>query len=307
MAETAKVLDPQVKERLDKINWKGLEDTFGITREQIEKRPQVAKDLAYGAMTDLIPFSKNGISGEISLRAQPTPNASGKLWDVKGYTKLEPKTADDKLFFYGEEVYSKTAKKNLFEMTSWEGSDGKRKQGRANASTGIPVSIAFPKRDENGQIVKNEKGEIEREPKKSYIMSIHQPTNQLVGIEVEKLKAKLQNSPNGVSMYGVKLTDAQVEAVAMGKAVTLQGCKNSKGEKFDSFPGLGTPVQFDVAKMTLVAVHPTALKQAMQMGAGATTEKVEQPKERTSKKTTSKKTTETKQQEVTPKTNRLKH
>lgn len=288
MADTAKVLDPQVMERLDKINWKGLEDTFGITREQIEKRPQVAKDLAYGAMTDLIPFSKNGISGEISLRAQPTPNASGKLWDVKGYTKLEPKTADDKLFFYGEEVYSKTAKKNLFEMTSWEGSDGKRKQGRANASTGIPVSIAFPKRDENGQVVRNEKGEIEREPKKSFIMSIHQPTNQLVGIEVDKLKDKLQKAPNGVSMYGVKLDEKQVEAVAMGKAVILQGCRNSKGEAFDSFKGIGTPVQFDVAKMTLVPVHPTALKQAMQMGAGATVEKTAEQKEKVPKKTTKK-------------------
>lgn len=300
MADTVKTLDPQVKERLERIDWKSVESSYGITREQIEKKPNIASQLAYGGMTDLIGFNSGDISGEISLRAFPTPKESGELWKVKGYTKQAEKSAEDKLFFYGEEIYSKQAKKNLFEKTSWVGSDGERKFGRANASTGIPVSFAFKKRDDQGNVILGPDGKPEREPKKSFILSVHAPTNQVVGIAVDKLKERLQNSPNGVSMYGVKLTEEQVGQIANGGAVILKGCKNKNGEAFDSFPGIGTPVQFDVAQMTLVPVHPTALKQVMKMGAGVEgaaqepvkkvekakvekTEKVEKPEKKSGK------------------------
>lgn len=292
MAETKRTLDPSVKERLDLIDWDGLKNSFGVTREAIEKNPKVASQLVYGAMTDLVQFNTGDISGEVSLRAFPTPAESKDLWKVKGYTKQEEKSEDQKLFFYGEEIYSKAAKKALFEKTSWMGTDkdGKqvRKYGNANASTGIPVAFAFKKRDENGNVIMGPDGKPEREPKRSFILSIHQPTNQIVGIAVDKLKERLQNSKNGVSMYGVKLTDEQINQVANGGAVILKDCKNKKGESFNA------AVQFDVSQMTLVPVHPTALKQAERMGAdlgigknspSETTQKVEnKPAKKSEKK-----------------------
>ncbi len=288
MADTAKTLDPQVLERLGKIDWKSVESSYGITREQIEKKPNIASQLVYGAMTDLVPFNNGVISGEISLRAFPTPADSNKLWGVKGYTKQAEKKEEDKLFYYGEEIYSKAAKKNLFEMTSWVGTDGQRKYGRANASTGIPVSFAFKKRDENGNVVMGADGKPEREEKKSYILSIHGATNQVVGISVDKLKARLSNG--NVQKYGVKLTEEQVNQICNGGAVILKGTKNKNGEAFESFPGIGTPVQFDVAQMQLVAVHPTALKQVQKMGAGVS-ETTEAPKQDAKKAEGAKKTT----------------
>lgn len=272
MAETTKTLDPQVKERLDKIDWDGVKTSFGISRETIEKNPRVAAQLVYGAVTDLIPFRLGGISGEISLRALPTPAESGDLWKVKGYTKQEPLKLEDyvasngqkpakQLFYYGERVYSEKALKSLLEQTSWVGSDGKKKFGYANASSGMAVSFAFKKRDKDGNVVMGADGQPEREEKKSYILSIHRETNQVIGIAVDKLKERLTNSKNGISMYGVKLTDEQVNQVANGRAVILNGCKNKEGQAFN------VAVQFDVSQMNLVPVHPIALKEAQKMGA----------------------------------------
>lgn len=249
MAKEEQILDPKVAERLDKMDWKALEASVGITREAIVKNPVIASQLAYQQMTDLVFGSTQDIAGQFSLRAVPGKQ-EGDLWRIKAYTIENPKTIKDELYLYGGRIYSEEAKKALFEMTTWKGNDGQTIHGRANANAGRPVAIEQT----------NDAGQKE---KKYYLVSIHQPTNRVVGIPVDAVRSMLQDkdgNSRGVSVYGAKLTNEQVEAICKGGAVKVDGCKTKAGEEFSAF------VQFDAAKRQLVPVHPTWLKKAERAG-----------------------------------------
>lgn len=242
------VLDPKVIERLDKIDWEGLKKSTGITREQIEKNPAVASQLAYQQYTDLIFGSTNEISGQFSLRAVPGKGEDDS-WKVKAYTIENEKKPGDKLFLYGSPITSKAALDALFERTSWENNQGKKVFGRANANAGRPIAI---EREVDGQ-----------KKKDYYLVSIHEPTNRVVGIPVDAVKRMLQNpdgTSRGTSVYGAKLSDQQVDAICRGEHVVVSGCRNKDGKEFT------TAVQFDVAKRQIVPSHPTFLKQAQRAG-----------------------------------------
>lgn len=248
MAETDKTLDQKVIERLDKIDWDSLKKTTGITREQVEKFPAVASQLAYQQYTDLLFGSTADISGQFSLRAIPgkTPE---EPWRVKAYTIEAEKSEKDDLFLYGSPIYSEAAKKALFEKTSWQNQNGEKVYGRANANAGRPVAIE--REQENGE-----------KKKEYYLISLHEPTNRIVGMPVEAIKRMLQNpdgTSRGQSVYGTKLTDDQVEKIVNGNAVKLDG-KTKEGKEFTAF------VQFDVARRQIVPCHPTWLKQAERAG-----------------------------------------
>lgn len=248
MAEV-KELDPKVIERLNKIDWDGLEKSVGITRKMVEAKPAIAAQLAYQQHTDLIFGSNKNIAGMFSLRAVPGKGENDP-WTVKAYTMENEKKPGDRLFLYGNEITSQSAKDALLERTSWENSQGKKVFGYANANAGRPIAIM--REGENGE-----------KTKEHYLVSLHQPTNRIVGIPVSAVKGMLLNedgTSRGTTVYGVKLSDDQVNKLCEGKAVVINGCKTAEGKEFN------TAVQFDVARRQIVASHPTWLKEAQRAG-----------------------------------------
>ena len=242
MEQNTKISE-DVSKRLDCIDWEAVSAKCGISREAVEKNPAIASQLAYGQYTDLIPGVSGDLSGSFSLRAYPQQD--GEPWKVKMYTMERPKTMDDNLYLYGAKITSEKVKKGLLEKTDWLGTDGSRKYGYANANGGSPISIEIDGR------------------KEQYLVSIHQPTNRVVGIRVDQVRAFLlteSGESRGKGIYGVSFSQEQAEALAEGKAVRMDGCKTKDGNTFSCY------VQFDAAQRQVVPCHPTWIKEALKAG-----------------------------------------
>ena len=221
--QNEQALDPRVAERLDKIDWDGLLRITGIRREQIEGNPTVARQLAYQQYTDLVYGNTADISGQFSLRAVPGREPD-EAWRVKAYTIEREKTVNDDIFLYGSPITSKKAKEALFERTSWENSEGKRVVGRANANAGRPIAI---ERDVDGERRKD-----------YYLVSLHEPTNRVIGIPVDAVRRMFfdeNERAREVSIYGARLSAEQLDEICKGNHVLVDGCRNSKGEEFSTF------------------------------------------------------------------------
>lgn len=239
-----KDLTKEVKDRLELIDWDGLKAQCGITREQIEINPFIASQLVYGQYTDLIPGEIKNLSGCFSLRA--IPQDDGKPWIVKIYTMEQPKTKDDHLFLKGQEITSEKVKTGLIEKTDWYGRDGIRHYGYANANGCSPISIMV-----NGR-------------KEQYLVSIHQPTNRVVGIKVDHVRNFFFDGNGDIrhrKFYGVELLPEQCEAFCEGKACRVDGCISGKFDK-----PFACYAQFDAAQRQLVECHPTWMTEAMKCG-----------------------------------------
>lgn len=235
-------ISKEVQDRLNKINWESLKP-FGITQESVMQNPTVAGQLAYGQYTDLFPASNEEFVGMVSLHAYMPKDSD--MMTVKVYTMDKPKSEKDDLFIYGRPLTSESAKKALFERTSWAGNDGQTRWGPANANAGKPITLEV-------------KG-----VKQDYLVSIHQPTNRLVAMPVEQVKLLFMNKEGesrGNGMYGVTFSQEQIDALCDGKAIRLDGCKTKTGETFNCY------VQFDVAMRQAVPCHPGWLKEAQRTG-----------------------------------------
>lgn len=236
-------ISKDIQERLNHIDWEGLKNKYGISRDAIMQNSAIATQLAYGQYTDLVPGSTDEITGMFSLRAYP--QGDGESWKVKVYTMEKPKSEEDALYLFGHAITSEQVKKGLFERTSWEGSDGSVKKGLANANGGRPITI-----------------EVDGK-KQEFLVSIHQPTNRVVGIPVEQVKLFFydkEGHSRGKGMYGVSFSEEQMKALCEGKAVRLDGCKTKNGESFNCY------VQFDAAQRSVVSCHPAWIKQAQSTG-----------------------------------------
>ena len=236
-------ISKEVQERLNRINWESLKDKYGISKDSIMQNPAVASQLAFGQYTDLVPGSTDELSGMFSLRAYP--QADGEEWKVKVYTMEKPKTEADTLYIYGHPITAEPVRKALLERTSWEGNDGAIKRGYANANGGRPIAIEVEGR------------------KQQFLVSIHQPTNRIVGMAVEQVKlwfTDRDGGSRGRSMYGATFSEDQVKALCEGKAVRLDGCQTKNGETFSCY------VQFDAAQRQVVPCHPGWLKEAQKTG-----------------------------------------
>ena len=229
---------------LDNIDWSSVSE-FEKLRETVEKDPLIAEQLAYGEMTDLVRASSRTITGQFSLRAYPT--GEGQPWAIKMYNiekRLDPK---EDIFYKGSKITSPEIVRALFERTSWVGADGKTKNGYANANAGRPVGYRDP---ETGKV-------------KYDIVSLHQPTNRLVGIPVEAVRNMFVDRETGEyrkrQIYGAEITPQQADALAEGKAVKIEG-QTREGETFTTF------VQFDATRRRVVPCHPAWLKEAEKAG-----------------------------------------
>ena len=121
-------LSKDVQEKLDMINWDSLKEKYGISRDSFYTNPQLAAQLAYGQMTDLVYASKEDFTGTLSLRA--SLDTSGE----------KPKTEKDQLYLYRQPITSEKVREALLERTKWIGPDGKEYKGLANANGGRPIS-----------------------------------------------------------------------------------------------------------------------------------------------------------------------
>lgn len=235
-------LPNDVQNRLNKINWENLKEKYGISKESIMQNPAIASQLAYGQMTDLVYGGTKELSGLFSLRAYP--QGENKEWTVRLFTMEKPKTANDTLYLYNQPITSAKVKEALLERTSWEDASQKTRYGLANANGGRPIAIEVDGR------------------KQEFLVSIHQPTNRVVGMPVEQVKAMLMDADGhsrGKSMYGVTFTDEQAKALSEGKAIAISGMKRD-GERFTCC------VQFDAAQRQVVTCHPTWFKEAQKAG-----------------------------------------
>ena len=204
--------------------------------------PTVAAQLAYGQMTDLVYGSTKELTGFFSLRA--FPQGEGKEWAVKLITMEKAKTPNDTLYLYNQPITSPKVKEALLERTSWEDNKKKTHHGLANANGGRPIAIELDGR------------------KQEFLVSIHLPTNRVVGMPVEQVKAMLLDEhghSRGRGIYGVTFTDEQAKALAEGKAIAISGMKRD-GERFTCC------VQFDAAQRQVVTCHPTWFKEAQKAG-----------------------------------------
>lgn len=285
-----------VQKNLDKIDWETLNKEVGITRKAVEADFRIARQLAEGKMTDLVQGNKPTISGPFSLRAF-YDKATGTT-KVFAYT-IEPKKSVDKAFSFvrdkeghivededgqpkkkpnyqisnlsaGHYITSESAIKNLLEVTTWEGSDGKKMTGLANANAGKSIKVEWterkevlnedgtPKLDENGK----KTYELERKYD-YYLVSFHQPTQRFIGMPTRAVKAILLNEDGTAkqkSMYNKEFTAEQLTKLANGEHVFMKGCKDSKGNTFSCF------VQFSVTDRQIVPVHPSMAKKLAQSG-----------------------------------------
>lgn len=235
-------LPNDVQNRLNKINWENLKEKYGISKESIMQNPAIASQLAYGQMTDLVYGGTKELSGLFSLRAYP--QGENQEWTVRLFTMEKPKTANDTLYLYNQPITSAKVKEALLERTSWEDASQKTRYGLANANGGRPIAIEVDGR------------------KHEFLVSIHQPTNRVVGMPVEQVKAMLMDADGhsrGKSMYGVTFTDEQAKALSEGKAIAISGMKRD-GERFTCC------VQFDAAQRQVVTCHPTWFKEAQKAG-----------------------------------------
>lgn len=235
-------LPNDVQNRLNKINWENLKEKYGISKESIMQNPSIASQLAYGQMTDLVYGGTKELSGLFSLRAYP--QGENQEWTVRLFTMEKPKTANDTLYLYNQPITSAKVKEALLERTSWEDASQKTRYGLANANGGRPIAIEVDGR------------------KQEFLVSIHQPTNRVVGMPVEQVKAMLMDADGhsrGKSMYGVTFTDEQAKALSEGKAIAISGMKRD-GERFTCC------VQFDAAQRQVVTCHPTWFKEAQKAG-----------------------------------------
>ena len=235
-------LSTDVQSRLNNINWDNLKEKYGISKDTIMKNPAVASQLAYGQMTDLVYGSTKELTGLFSLRAYP--QGENQEWAVKLFTMEKAKTPNDHLYLYNQPITSQKVKEALTERTSWEDNNGNPRKGLANANGGRPIAIEVDGR------------------KQEFLVSIHQPTNRIVGMPVEQVKAMLlddKGHSRGKGIYGVTFTDEQAKALAEGKAVAISGMKRD-GERFTCC------VQFDAAQRQVVTCHPTWFKEAQKAG-----------------------------------------
>ena len=138
-----------------------------------------------------------------------------------------------------------------------------------------------------------ETGEVKHD-----IVSLHQPTNRLVGIPVEAVRNMFIDRDTGEyrrrQIYGAEITPQQADALAEGKAVKIDG-KTKEGQSFTAF------VQFDATKRRVVPCHPAWLKEAQKAGVdlGLGTKKEAPAKSATKEK--AQKAAETVQKTRTPK------
>lgn len=235
-------ISEELQKKLDNINWESLNEKYGINKDYVYSNPSIASQLAYGQPTDLIPARNNEFSGMVSLRAYPVQDSPE--WKVKVITMEQEKTKHDTLTLYNQPLPDRV-RDALVAKTDWIGNDGKKKYGMANANAGEPVKLTIDGREQQ------------------FLVSIHQPTNTVMGMSVDQVNAHLfdkDGNVRGRGMYGVQFTPEQAKGLAEGHAVRLDGCRNKEGQTFSCY------VQFDAAQRQVVACHPAWLKEAQKTG-----------------------------------------
>lgn len=254
MAKENLTREEWIKQRLDNMDWKRLEEATGITRESIEKNQFILNQLVDGKVTHPVYGFTPDVTGDFCLRAVPGANEGDKMV-VKAYTKTDLPKKDVEtgkypdIPFMGGFITSDAAKEALFERTSWVNKNGQSVNGYANANAGRPIAIMMKNR---------ETGEKE---KVNFIVSLHPQSNRLFGIPQDALKNILKAGDSRAQIYGVQLPDDQLESLANGKAVYRTDWKGPNETTF------AAAVQFNACERQLVICHPTALKKAIEMGA----------------------------------------
>ena len=251
-------LSKDVQEKLDLINWDSLKEKYGISRDSIYNDPRIASQLAYGMMTDLVYANKEDFTGPLSLRANLDTSGEKPEMKVKVYTIEKPKTSADQLYLYRQPITSEKVREALLEKTKWTGPDGKEYKGLANANGGRPITLNIDGR------------------KQQFLVSIHQPTNRVVGMSLDSVRSYFYDKDNnlrGRGTYGVPFTPEQINGLIEGKAVVHTG-QRKDGEAFTCC------LQFDAARREPAVSHPSWFKEAQRAGMDMTPKQRQEQQEK---------------------------
>ena len=238
-------LSKDIQEKLDMVDWDRLKDKYGISRDAFYSSPQLASQLVYGQMTDLVFASKEDFSGLLSLRANLDTSGEKPEMKVKVFTMEKKKYPGDPLYLYRQPITSDKVREALVDRGEWIGQDGKKVKGQLNANGGRPITLNI-----DGK-------------KQQFLVSIHQPTNRVVGMSVDSVRAYFfdkDNNLRGKGMYGVPFTAEQANGMIEGNAVVHSGVRKD-GQTFTCC------VQFDAAKREPTVSHPRWFKEAQSAGA----------------------------------------
>lgn len=238
MAKEKVELEPKVIERLDAIDWPALKP-YGITRELIEGNPYIARQLTYGGATGLIRVNSPIFNGEVSLRFSPTKENPGRV-RIQGIVRT-PK--QNELFFYGKPITSEAAAEALMERISYVNKDGEEIRGvLANANAGRVLSFDMG------------------DGKEDFLIGYNPETHTLDGDRVKDLQKRFIDSEGeNWKVYGVSLTDKQLDDLVHGKPVFHEG-KTKEGETFKIV------LQYSPVTKDFVEVHPLHLAKTMESG-----------------------------------------
>ena len=243
------------------INWDSLKDKYGISRETFYNNPHLASQLVYGQMTDLVFASKDDFNGLLSLRSNMDSSGERPELKVKVFTMEKPKTMADTLYLYKQPITSEKVKEALLERGEWIGPDGKKVYGNLNVNGGRAIAISI-----DGK-------------KQQFLVSIHQPTNRVVGMSVDSVRYVFfdkDNNLRGKGMYGVPFTAEQANALVEGKAVVHTG-QRKDGETFTCC------IQFDAARREPAVSHPSWFKEAQRAGMEMTPKQRQEQQEKSAK------------------------
>jgi hypothetical protein len=209
-------------------------------------------------MTDLVYASKEDFSGLLSLRGNMDTSGEKPEMKVKAFTMEKKKNPGDALYLYGQPITSDKVREALVETAKWYGQDGKEYKGLANANGGRPITLTI-----DGK-------------KQQFLVSIHQPTNRVVGMSLDSVRSFFfdkDNNLRGKGMYGVPFTAEQANALIEGKAVVHSG-QRKDGEAFTCC------IQFDAARREPAVSHPSWFKEAQRAGMDMTPKQRQEQQEK---------------------------
>lgn len=245
-AEKREITYPKfIQDRLDRIPWQELEDSYGIKKDYIMSHEQIARQLANGQVTDYVKcYARNGniiVMGPMALQA----NFRGDRVEVKHFT-VNP---NPDLTIYGDALRSDRVAERLMDtyevtMKDTEGKVTGRYLNHSFANGGSPITLTRKDADGNeiktrclvsfDAFVRNKDGEIIR------------GTQRLFTTPCEDVLAYLDKV--APTMYGHEFTPEQKADLAEGKDLYIEDFKTRDGKTFDAV------VQYSAVSRQLVRV-----------------------------------------------------
>ena len=280
-----------IQERLDRIPWEELESQYGIKKDYIMSREQIARQLANGQVTDYVNcYARVGnltVMGPMALQA----NFRGDRVEVKHFT-VNP---NPDLSVYGDALRSEKVAERLLDSYDFivrdeEGKAVRKEVRHSFANGGSPITLTRTAADGTetktrclvsfDAFVYNREGEIIR------------GTQRLFTVPCADVQAYLEKV--APSMYGHEFTPEQREALSEGKDLYIEDFKTKDGKVFDAV------VQYSAVVRQVVKVDTPFWRETMRKRSEANKTAAPAPEVKAQKAAAKEQTKQDNQQKAAP-------